>query len=56
VPGFDYLILVEWFSLKANNKSLAPTPGTNSKTCCWGKEATLSGKKNGIGAIVDAVA
>jgi hypothetical protein len=26
VPGFDYLILVEWFPLKANNKSLAPTP------------------------------
>jgi len=26
VPGFDYLILVEWFPLTANNKSLAPTP------------------------------
>jgi hypothetical protein len=32
VPGFDYLILVEWFPLKANNKSLAPTPGTNSSS------------------------
>mgnify|MGYP001365009112 CR=1 FL=1 len=32
VPGFDYLILIEWFPLKASNKSLAPTPnsGTNS--------------------------
>lgn len=26
MPGFDYLILVEWFPQTANNKSLAPTP------------------------------
>src|SRR3972149_9722702 len=24
-PGLDYLVLVEWVPLKANNKSLAPT-------------------------------
>jgi len=38
VPAFDYLNAIEWLLAKANNKSLAPTPGTpNSFELFWFK-------------------
>ena len=37
-PGFDYLTLIDCLLVKANNKSLAPTPGTpNSFKLFWFK-------------------